>query len=66
MPSTARKLAPLAARIRSGVSKTSSNFRNRTGPIFGSMFSAMQASVVVHAIFKNRRIKCVGRDRWQR
>ena len=39
----ARRASPI--RIRSGVSKTSSNFRNRTGPIFGTMLSAMQASV---------------------
>src|SRR5947209_7553435 len=45
IPSTARKAEPRADKIFSGVSKTWSNFRNRTGPIVGSMFSAMHASV---------------------
>src|SRR5947207_12840641 len=61
MPSTARSASRFAARIRSGVSKTSSNFRSRTGPIVGSMLSAMLASVgvmtqfQVGAIHRNRR-----------
>jgi len=34
-----------ASSMRGGSLKTSSNFRNRTGPTVGNMFSAMQASV---------------------
>src|SRR4051794_9735365 len=47
MPSTARKASRLAERIRSGDSKISSSFRRRTGPMVGSILSAMQASVGV-------------------
>src|SRR2546423_15572836 len=47
MPSIARSASRRAAKTRSGVSNTSSSFRSRTGPIVGSMFSAMQASVGV-------------------
>ena len=38
-----------------GVSNTSSSFRSRTGPIVGSMLSAMQASVLfMQARFRNQ------------
>jgi hypothetical protein len=46
IPSTVRNSARFADRIRSGVLKTSSSLRRRTGPIFATMLSAMQASVL--------------------
>ncbi len=47
MPSTVRSSLPGAPRIRFGVSKTSSSFRSCTGPIVGSILSAMHASADV-------------------
>src|SRR5437773_192840 len=44
MPSTARSSLRFALRTRSGAPKISSSLRNRTGPIVGSIFRAMQAS----------------------
>ena len=46
-PSTSRSCPTRARNTCSGVSNRSSNRRSRTGPRFGTMFSAMQASVSV-------------------